>query len=144
MEHNEHFEKLKRMYELGPINHFFRPTLTVEDGRAEIVMEVDERLHHAAHAAHGAVYFKMLDDAAFFAVNSLVEDVFVLTVEFNIYLLRPVSAGRITAVGRMVHRGRQFFVGNAELKDERDRLLAHGSGSFMPSEISLNADLGYE
>jgi acyl-coenzyme A thioesterase PaaI-like protein len=35
--------------------------------------------HHSIHAVHGSVYFKALDDAAFFAVNSLVEDVFVLT-----------------------------------------------------------------
>ena len=144
MGRNEHYEKLKRMYELGPINRFFRPTLSVEQGRAEISMQVDERVHHAAHAAHGAVYFKMLDDAAFFAVNSLVQDSFVLTVEFNIYLLRPVVEGRITSVGRLVHRGRQLFVAEAELKDERDRLLAHGSGSFMPSKIPLTADLGYE
>ena len=144
MERNEHYEKLKRMYELAPINRFFRPTLTVEEGRVEIVMDVDERVHHAAHAAHGSVYFKMLDDAAFFAVNSVVEDIFVLTVGFNIYFLRPVSAGRITSVGRLVHRGRQLFVADAELKDERDRLLAHGSGSFMPSKISLSADLGYK
>ena len=34
------------------------------------------------------------DDAAFFAVNSLVEEFFVLTVEFNLHLLRPVAAGR--------------------------------------------------
>jgi uncharacterized protein (TIGR00369 family) len=144
MVRTEHFEKLKRMYEFGPINRFFKPKLNVEEGRAEIFMEVDERVHHAAHAAHGSVYFKMLDDAAFFAVNSVVEEVFVLTVEFNIYLLRPVAAGRITSVGRLVHRGRQYFVAEAELKDERDRLLAHGSGSFLPSKITLSADLGYE
>jgi hypothetical protein len=35
-------------------------------------------------------------------------------------------------------------VAEAELFDDRDRLLARGSGSFMPSKISLDADLGYE
>jgi uncharacterized protein (TIGR00369 family) len=144
MKRSEHFDRLSRMYERAPINRFFRPTLTVEEGRAEIVMEVDDRVHHAAHAAHGSVYFKMLDDAAFFAVNSVVEEIFVLTVEFNIHLLRPVSAGRITAVGRLIHRGRQLFVGDADLRDEKERLLAHGSGSFMPSEIALTPELGYE
>jgi hypothetical protein len=29
---------------------------------------------HAAHAVHGSVYFKALDDAAFFAVASLVQE----------------------------------------------------------------------
>jgi acyl-coenzyme A thioesterase PaaI-like protein len=49
------------------------------------------------------LYFKLLDDAAFFAVNSVVRDVFVLTVSFNIYLTRPVSAGELKASGRAAH-----------------------------------------
>jgi uncharacterized protein (TIGR00369 family) len=144
MDRNAHYKKLERMYSLGPINRFFRPTVKIEDGRAEITMDADERLHHAAHAVHGAVYFKMLDDVAFFAANSRVFDVFVLTVEFNIHLLRPVSEGTLRSVGRLVHSSKRLHVAEAELFDDRDRLLARGSGSFMPSRISLDADLGYE
>jgi uncharacterized protein (TIGR00369 family) len=144
VERREHYRKLKRMYEGGAINRFFRPTLEVADGSAKITMDVDERLFHAARAVHGSVYFKMLDDAAFFAVNSLVEEAFVLTVEFNIHLLRPVSEGRITAVGRVVHRGRRLYVAEAELKDGGDRLIARGSGSFVRGKISLSPEIGYE
>ena len=46
-------------------------------------------------------YFKLLDDAAFFAVHSIVTDVFVLTTSFNINLIRPVSSGVITAKGKV-------------------------------------------
>lgn len=143
MTEEEHLRRLERMYASGPINRYFQPTLRVEAGRAEIFMDVDERLFHAAGAVHGSVYFKALDDAAFFAVNSVVRDVFVLTVEFNIHLLRPVSAGRITAVGRLVHRSRRLYVAEAELCDDGDRLLARGSGTFFKSRVALSPEVGY-
>jgi acyl-coenzyme A thioesterase PaaI-like protein len=84
---------LERMYVSAPINRYFAPQITVYDGRAEISIAVRPDFFHAAHALHGSVYFKALDDAAFFAVNSLVTDVFVLTVAFNVYLIRPVRTG---------------------------------------------------
>jgi uncharacterized protein (TIGR00369 family) len=143
MDREEHYRKLERMYGRAPINEFFRPTLKVTEGRAEITLEADQRLHHAAHAVHGSVYFKMLDDAAFFAVNSAVTDYFVLTVQFDIHLMRPVVDGRIRAVGRLVNPSRRLYVAESELFDERERLLARGSGSFMPSRMALSAEMGY-
>ena len=52
------------------------------EGRARIRFMVDERVYHAAGAAHGTIYVKMLDDAAFYAANSMVSDRFLLTIEF--------------------------------------------------------------
>src|SRR6476646_9283224 len=93
MTSEEHYRKLERMYLAAPINEFFKPAIQIGRGTAEIKVTVDGRFFHAAQAAHGSVYFKSLDDAAFFAVSSLVEDNFVLTSTFNLYLLAPVSGG---------------------------------------------------
>jgi uncharacterized protein (TIGR00369 family) len=139
----EHFRKLERMYASAPINEFFRPTLRVSEGRAEVGMAVRPELFHAAHAVHGSVYFKALDDASFFAVSSLVPEVFVLTVTFNVYLTRPISEGSLLAVARVVHRSRQLFVADAELFDDRSRQIGRGSGSFMRSGIALDGKVGY-
>ena len=89
------------------------------------------------------VYFKCLDDATFFAVNSVVFDVFVLTVTFNIVLVRPVTAGRISARGRLVHTSRSLYLAEAELRDESQKLVATGSGTFMRSKITLGPEVGY-
>lgn len=139
----DHFRKLERMYAGAPINQYFRPLLHVGDGDAEVRIEVRPDFFHAAHAMHGSVYFKALDDAAFFAVNSLVPDVFVLTATFNIYLTRPVSEGTIVSRGRVVNRSRQLFLAEAELFDGRNRSVGRGSGSFMRSAIALNEEVGY-
>jgi uncharacterized protein (TIGR00369 family) len=140
----EHHRKLERMYlSAAPINEYFAPAMRVGNGEAEVSVEVRPDFFHAAGAVHGSVYFKLLDDAAFFAVSSLVDGVFVLTVSFNVYLLRPVSQGTMTARGRVVHRSRRLFVAESEVVDGEGRVVGRGSGSFMKSELRLGAEMGY-
>ena len=139
----EHFRKLERMYHGAPINQYFQPTIRVSNGETELDIPLRPDFFHAAHAVHGSVYFKALDDAAFFAVSSLVADVFVLTASFNIYLTRPVTEGTLQASGRVVHRSRSLFLADAELRDPQQRLVARGSGSFMRSTIALTPEVGY-
>ena len=139
----EHFRKLERMYHGAPINRYYEPTIRIASGTAELQLAVKPDFFHAAHAVHGSVYFKALDDAAFFAVSSLVTDVFVLTASYNIYLTRPVTEGTIQALGRVVHKSRNVFLAEAELFDGEKRLVARGSGSFMRSTIALTPQVGY-
>lgn len=139
----DHHRKLERLYLAAPTNAYYRPRIHIEEGRAEIVVPVREKFFHAAHAVHGSLYFKVLDDAAFFAANSVVEDVFVLTASFQLDLLRPVSEGEIRAEGRLVHRTRRLFIAEARAMDSEDRLIARGSGSFMRSSIALDERVGY-
>lgn len=143
MDWNEHYRKLERMYRRAPVNEFFRPELSVSEGRAEVKIAVRREFFHAASAVHGAVYFKAMDDAAFFAANSLLADFFVLTVSFNLYLVRPISEGEMKATARAVHRSRRLLLAEAELVDGQGRQIARGSGSFMPSHLRLGPQVGY-
>ena len=76
---DDHFRRLERMYRAAPANEYFRPDISIEEGTAEVRLVVRPDFFHAASAVHGSVYFKLLDDATFFAASSLVDDVFVLT-----------------------------------------------------------------
>ena len=143
MPNEEHYRKLERMYASAPINDFFQPVMRVSEGEAVVTTKVRRDFFHAANAVHGALYFKMLDDAAFFAVNSLVPDVFVLTVSLNAYLTRPVADGELQAVGRVVHRSRRLYVAESQLTDSAGREIARGSGTFVPSDIPLSPEIGY-
>lgn len=142
-ENAEHYRRLERMYLAAPINKFFRPTIKIGQGSAEIKVEIDRRFFHGAGAAHGAVYFKSLDDAAFFAVNSLVEDNFVLTSSFNLYMLAPVSAGTVRAVGKVVRGGGSSFLAESVLYNDQDEEIARGSGMFIKSKMPLDPEMGY-
>jgi uncharacterized protein (TIGR00369 family) len=140
----EHYRRLERMYlTKASINDYFNPSIAIGDGEAEIRIEVDPKFFHAAGAVHGTVYFKALDDAAYFAANSVVEDVFVLTTNFNIQLLRPVTEGILIAKGTLVSKTRSLLVADAELRDDRDRLVGRGTGNFMKSQMRLEDIQGY-
>ncbi len=144
MSDEEHHRRLEGMYARAPINEYYRPGLHISEGRAEVILPVRRDFFHAAHGVHGSVYFKALDDAAFFAVSSLVRDVFVLTVSFTVYLTRPISSGEMRATGEVVHKSRRLYVAEAKLIDSEGRQIARGSSTFMRSNLALDPEIGYK
>jgi uncharacterized protein (TIGR00369 family) len=139
-----HFRGLESLYAAAPINQLFTSRLTIPSaGRSRIEFEVGEGLHHAAGAAHGTVYFKMLDDAAFYAANSLVSDRFLLTTAFNLHFTKPVRTGRVTAEGWWVSGRRRVFIAEAHLVDADGEEIGRGTGTFLRSHIPLSGLQGY-
>ncbi|MEO9634277.1 MAG: PaaI family thioesterase [Roseobacter sp.] len=141
----EHFRALERLYVEAPINQLFNSRLEIaEAGIARIFFDVDERYYHAAGAVHGTAYFKMLDDAAFYAANSLVSDRFILTTAFNLLFTKPVKSGPVIAEGRWVSGKRRVFVADSRLIDSDGEEIARGTGTFMRSHIPLASLPGYK
>jgi uncharacterized protein (TIGR00369 family) len=129
----EHFRALEDHYHAARTNEYYRPRLTVSKGGAEVRIDARPDFFHAMNAVHGSVYFKLLDDAAFFAANSVVPDVFLLTVTFNVVFARPVTGGEMVARGRLIQHSRRMLSAEAVLVDGRGRELARGTGTFMKS-----------
>lgn len=139
----EHHRKLERMYESAPVSRWYGVRIAIEDGRAEVRVVARPEFLHAAGAVHGSVYFRLLDDAAFFAANSRVEDTFVLTVSFTVHFAKPVVDGELVAAGKVLQGGGRLFFAESELRDARGELLGKGSGVFSRSSIPLSAEVGY-
>jgi uncharacterized protein (TIGR00369 family) len=140
---NEHYRKLENLMHSAPIVQLTGARVHIEKGKAEIFLPVKKKLHHAANALHGAMYFLALDNAAFFAVNSLVEDVFLLTTSFTLYLERPVIDGYVKAVGNVVMSSSSQYIAEAILYDSQNQEVARGSGIFVKSRIPLTPQIGY-
>ena len=139
-----HLRALEALYRHAAINRHFRSTIELsEQGMARIRFDVEESMFHAAGAAHGTLYFKMMDDAAFYACNSMVTDRFLLTTAFNLNFTRPLRAGPVVAEGRWVSGRRRVFVGEARLIDAEGEEAARGTGTFMRSHIPLAGLAGY-
>lgn len=85
----------------------------------------------------------MLDDAAFYAANSLVSDRFLLTTGFNLLFTKPMTGGRVTAEGRWISGQRRVFVAEARLIAPDGKEAARGTGTFMRSRIALSSLDGY-
>ena len=138
-----HYRALEGMYHGTGINRIFDPRLAIaQSGHAEVHAEVREEWFHAAQSLHGSVYFKMLDDAAFFAAQSMVTDRFLLTAQFNLYFTRPITDGTMRAEGQVTTRTRTQYVCESHLYCN-DKLAAHGSGLFVPGRMALGPEVGY-
>ena len=139
-----HHRALERLYRSAAINRLFPSCLTISgEGRAQIAFHVEPQVFHAAGAAHGTIYFKMLDDAAFYAANTLVTDHFLLTTAFNLHFSKPVRAGEVRAEGNWVSGRRRVLVAEARLIDGEGEEIGRGTGTFMRSRIPLSSLPGY-
>lgn len=140
----QHHRALERLYASAPVNAKFASRLHIPaPGRARLTFTVTPEDYHAAGAAHGTIYFKMLDDAAFYAANTLVTDRFLLTTGFNLFFTKPVRAGTVTAEGHWISGRRRVFVAEARLVDEEGEEIGRGTGTFMRSRIALSSLPGY-
>jgi uncharacterized protein (TIGR00369 family) len=139
-----HWRALEGLYASAPVNQLFESKLTISaEGRSHIDFVIDERHYHAAGAAHGTVYFKMLDDAAFYAANTLVTDRFLLTTAFNLHFSRPVKKGPVVAEGRWISGRRRVLVAESRLIDAEGEEIGRGTGTFMRSRMALSGLEGY-
>lgn len=143
-EKNEHYRKLENAYFTAPNNDFYSPKLNISEGRAEVIIPILEQHYHFFGAVHGSVYFKALDDAAFFSANSLEFDKILLTSNLNVYLTKPIKGGEMKAIGKVVHRTRSSFLSEALLYNSKNQIIAKGIGSFVRSQNKLSELEGYK
>ena len=139
-----HYRALESLYATAPVNGLYPSRLAITaPGASRIAFTLDDTHFHAAGAVHGTAYFKMLDDAAFYAANSLVTDRFLLTTAFNLLFTRPLGPGPVTAEGRWVSGQRRVLIAEARLIDASGEEVARGTGTFMRSRIALAGLAGY-
>jgi uncharacterized protein (TIGR00369 family) len=139
----EHYAKLQRMYLGAEVNHLYAPEIRIQRSTCEISIEVKREYFHSAGAVHGSVCFKLLDDSAYFAASSLDAKNHLVTTQFSIHFVRPVNRGALRAVGSVLYRTQRITVAEAKAFDYKGRLVATGSGSFIPSQSVLSERVGY-
>ena len=140
----DHHRKLERMYLAAPTNVYFGPAIRIGDGEAEVRLPVRPDFFHAAGAVHGAYYFKVLDDSAFFAVASVVEEHFVLTAELTVEFLRPVSSGELAARGRLTSHEGRVYTAESVVTDADGHEVGRAHGTFVRSRTRLTEAMGYK
>ena len=139
----EHYRKLENMYARARSQIPYTNQIKISEGVASLSLPVREDYFHAANAVHGHVYFKIMDDVAFFAANSLITDCFVLTSGFTTYLTRPINSGHMHGSGKVVHRSRNLIIAEAVIVNDEGKEIARGSGTFMKSNMPLDETMGY-
>jgi len=134
-----HYERLERLYLAAPYNEFHDPGIRVSAGEADVVIPIQDKLTHPA-GIPGTVILKAMNDSAAFAVNSLVEHHFVLTVSFSVSLTGTSPRGELIARGRYVGMFGDNYLAESMLTDVEGNEIGRGDGAFIVSNIPLQLE----
>ena len=108
----------------------FRP----EAGRVVVEMPAAEFHYNPLGGVHGGVISTLLDTAAACAVHStLAPGELYTSLDLTVKFLRPVTvdSGLLTCEGTVIQRGRRTALAQAQLTDERGKLVAHATSTCM-------------
>jgi uncharacterized protein (TIGR00369 family) len=139
-----HCRKLESMYLAAPCNEYYDPGIRISEGEAEIVIPVQKKFLDAAGSVHGSVFHRALNDAALFAVNSIVPKELMLSTDFHIRLTGATAEGDLIARGRVVGMSEDHCLAEAVVLDGEGGELGRGTGIFEKTETPLSPDMGYE
>lgn len=108
--------------------------IAVSDGNATFEMPATSELYNPNHVVHGGALASLADSAMGFAVFSTLQpgENFT-TAELHINFLKAVTAdsGVLRSIGRVVHRGQQIAMVEAEILDQQNQLIARASSTNL-------------
>jgi uncharacterized protein (TIGR00369 family) len=125
----------KEDQEVNPLFRFFGARLIrTENGEATLSLPVSPSLCQGAGLLAGGVLATIADEAMAHALMSVLgQNQGCVTVEMNIRYLRaahPQQVSVLTATAVVVKKGARMAVMSADIRDDRDRLLAVAGASF--------------
>jgi len=124
--------------------------IAVSDGSATFEMPATTELYNPNNVVHGGALASLADSAMGFAVfSTLLPGENFTTAELHVNFLKAVTAdsGLLRSIGRVVHRGQQIAVAEAEIVDQQNQLIARASSTNVvlqrrappPTDSSLPA-----
>lgn len=104
-----------------------------EPGRVVLELPVGPQHRHGEGVVQGGVITQIADAAMGITLATLQEDgMWNTTIELKINFLRPVIEGRLRAIGRVVEMKQTLLFSEADVIDEKGRLVARASSTCMP------------
>jgi uncharacterized protein (TIGR00369 family) len=102
-----------------------------EEGSVTLALELADHHLNIQGVAHGGVIATLADAAMGLSLRSALEPGRRhVSVEIGVHYLRPVTRGRVRAIGRAVRIGREIAYAQADVVDGNDRLLARADGTY--------------
>jgi uncharacterized protein (TIGR00369 family) len=124
---------LVREFNGAPIARCFGMTLSYpEPGVARVDLPYNPQLDHALHGIHGGVIATLVDIAGWFASAARHDGRWVATAEFRVHTLEHVERRALFGLGRVLRGGKTIDVCEMKIHDETGRLVALGTGTFVP------------
>ncbi|AHY45922.1 hypothetical protein RradSPS_0639 [Rubrobacter radiotolerans] len=109
--------------------HIRAKVLDAKPGEATLYIDVQDFHLNGAGTLHGGVYASLIDNTMGLALISKV-GVRTATIDLNVHFLGAVKEGRIVCRAEIVHQTRRLATLEAKVHDDRENLVALGTGTF--------------
>lgn len=104
-----------------------------EPGRVVLELVAGPQHRHGGGVVQGGVITQIADAAMGMSLATLQPDgLWNTTIELKINFIRPVVEGRLRAIGRVVEMRQTLLFSEADVVDDRDRVVARASSTCMP------------
>src|SRR5437899_1027898 len=104
-----------------------------EPGRVVVEIMAGPQHRHGGGVVQGGVIAQIADAAMGMSLATLQPDgVWNTTIELKINFVRPAIEGRLRAFGRVIEMRQTLLFGEADVLDDKDRLIARASCTCMP------------
>ncbi|MFY9614408.1 MAG: PaaI family thioesterase, partial [Candidatus Dormiibacterota bacterium] len=106
--------------------------IAVADGSATFEMPATSELYNPNNVVHGGAITSLADSAMGFAVfSTLAPGETFTTAELHVNFLKAVTAdsGILRSIGRVVQRGQQVAVAEADVLDQQNQLIARAGST---------------
>ncbi len=115
----------------------------VAPGEVDVALDLQPHHLNLVGLAHGGMIATLADTAMGIALRTVLpEGRTHVTGQLNVHFLAPATGGRVVAHGRAVRAGRRMGYAEADVVDDRDRLLARASATFIVMEERGDATSG--
>jgi uncharacterized protein (TIGR00369 family) len=130
----EYVEKINQMVNNSP--YFRLLSMQISDiGPGFSIVDINLAQKHLQPFGyvHGGVFASIIDAAAFWALYCDIEDqdAGVTTVDLKLNYLAPGQSGKLIAKGRRIKMGKTLGYAEAEVSDESEKILAHGTSTVI-------------
>lgn len=120
----------------APISEFIdMRLLDVKEGESTFELDVKPQFLNSLGTMQGGVIGIMADASMGIAFGTLLdEDTHFSTAEFKINFFRPVSSGKLTAIGKVINKGKKVGYTECEIYNDEHKLIAKTVGTQIISE----------
>ena len=97
-----------------------------------VELDASERHHHPGGVVQGGIITAIADAAMGISLmTAQPADQANTTIELKINFIRPVTHGRLRAIGKVVEIRKSLLFSEADVYDEEERLVAHATSTCI-------------
>lgn len=132
-----HLEVLERQYLTGPHIQSLDPGISIAEGEADILVPLRKELQDPSGRLRSSICINVMNDAATYAVSSLVGRGGTHTESFNVSLTDTVPSGDLLARGCFVGMSGSRYLAESILVDSEGREIGRADGVFILSQTTV-------